>query len=759
MIVPCKNIPTYNHDTKEWNKTSFNNQLEFAEFLLKECFKEPGEYAFDKNVFEWNNPAKKWLADGKYTDYSETTPEYNEFWDNEELKSRLGVIWKSDNKIWYTTRDYYFLINYCPIINKEQAYKETFATVRDGQYHMMLYEKIAELFDNHSGVLKRRQFLYSYCHVAKSINYLFFENRKRLKWFASDDKYIDDVDGSWSILNQYKTHLNNHTDWQREFSPDKGGEIRQRQQVKTNGKWEWEGNESTIVANTLNKDPKKGVGGPTFWAWYEEGGIAPTADITLQFMEPALTSGLQRVGSFCIGGSVGDLDECKPLEKFIKNPLDYGFFGVPTKWFDETGIEKICGLFIPAQYGMPEATDEFGNSQVELALKLLHQAEFHGFKKGERGFKTDIPAWIKLEPKEYILKKSQNPKNIKEAFAWRNNAEFDTQPIELQERIKIKDKENLWEIKPIKCRLFKDADGKLQYTTKDLSPEIEYPVKPEWTDKRGVVTLYELPKKNAPFWTYFAGVDPVEVGNTTTSKSVFSISIWERAYEEEYLDEDGTIQTRITGDKMVANWRGRFDSTEKTNEYAQMLIQMYNAYTLAERNKPNFINYFERKLLTHLLAKEKEIDIFKDMTNSNRDNSQYGFYKGSNGKAAEVFKQFKKLFKEYFNAEYGTVTTKNKDGEINVKIIKGIDRIPDYWFLEELKLYNDDNLENFDRIISDFAGYYIMKLYSIKNGIHRIKLKKTDVKPKQQNEYLYNFINNQVNTKTYETSSYDFTDY
>ena len=81
---------------------------------------------------------------------------------------------------------------------------------------------------------------------------------------------------------------------------------------------------------------------------------------------------------------MGDLTECKPLEKFMKNPSDYGFYGVPTEWFDESGKEEICGLFIPAQYSMPEATDEFGNSQVEIALQLLYKTEYIGFKAENR---------------------------------------------------------------------------------------------------------------------------------------------------------------------------------------------------------------------------------------------------------------------------------------------------------------------------------------------------------------------------------------
>jgi hypothetical protein len=328
------------------------------------------------------------------------------------------------------------------------------------------------------------------------------------------------------------------------------------------------------------------------------------------------------VGIFVISGSVGDLKECEPLKAMVEYPDTFKMFSVETKWADKSGQPKQAGLFIPAQYGMPQAVDEFGNSLIEKALELLDIQE---------------EEWKLLPPKDYILRKSQNPRTLEEAFAYRNLGEFDVQMIQRQqERVKQKDKESLWDKKPIKCLLYQDNDGKIKMQTKDLPEEIGYPVKKDMVDKRGVVTILEEPAKNPPMYTYFAGVDPVEVGVTETSKSVFSISIWKRPTEEEYLDALGNKKIRIVGDKLVAYWRGRFDSVDKTNEHAELLIRLYNAYTLAERNKPNFINHFQRRGLTHLLARENELPLFKDMP-MKQGSSSYGFYKGSNGKASEIF--------------------------------------------------------------------------------------------------------------------------
>ena len=742
MYVYHKDIPFYDADKDIWSTKSFDTQKDFTDYIFINCFRELGDYGFDKTTKKWNELSTKWTRDGKYTDHPIGSATYNQFWQDEEDKLRLGIIWKSGDRIWYITRCYYDLLNFSPIINKEKNFNLTFCDIRDVQYHLLLYIKLAECNHKHAAIVKRRQMMNSYCMVAKSKNYLWFEEQKPIKWFASDTGYIDDVKGSWKILNTYKNHMIKHTPWFRKFTPGQYPQIQQKEEYKVKGQWVTEGSESTISAFSTKNSANNGVGGPLYFGWYEEGGIAPTADTTKVYLDPAMQSGTSTVGIFVISGSVGDLTDCDPLKKMIYEPDSYNIFKVPTKWDEKDGLVKELGLFIPAQYGLPEATDAFGNSQEDLGLEVLKNLDI---------------LWRKLPPKDYILIKSQNPTTLKDAFAFRNVSDFDVAMIERkQEAINILNKEKKWDIQPIRCLLYQDNEGKTQYQTKDLPEEIEYPVNEKQLDKRGIVIIFEPPDKNAPFLTYFGGVDPVEVGVTTTSKSVFSISIWKRPCEQEVLNDDGSIGIQITGDKLVACWRGRFDSIDKTNEYAELLIRHYNAYTLVERNKPNFINHMQRRGLTHYLVQENELPMFKDQP-TRIGTSAYGFYKGSKGLASETFKQFKLMFKEYIYAEYGYITIPNKDGiqlETIIKTFRGIDRIPDYWLLEELKLYNDNNIDNFDRIISDFAGYYIMKLFSLQNGINRIKIKDPKKIKISNNKFLYDYIGNQSNNSSYNYMEY-----
>lgn len=684
MKVPIKNIPIFDNDKKQWSTTSFDSQKEFADYLLTTCFKEPGEYGFDETVFEWNRQAEYFNKNGFYTPHAENSNDYFKHWDSEELKSRLGVIWKSKGKEWYTTRDYYFLLNYCPIINKEIGNEESFASVRDVQYHMMLYEKIAELLHKHSAELKKRQMLYSYCHVAKILNFCWFENKKTMKMLASDDAYINDINGSWKILNSYKNHLNQHTGWVRIFTPDGYSEIQQKEKIKVNGKWVTEGNESTIVAKTLKRDVTSAVGGPGFWIWHEEGGIAPKADDTLQYLEPALSYGNEKSGSFCIGGSVGDLDACKPLKQFLLKPELYDILAVPTKWYNETGERKLCGLFIPEQYGFPQAVDEFGNSQVEKALEIMAARE---------------KEWEKLPPKDYVLKKSQSPRTIKEAFAWRKQAFFNVQRIERrQEELLIQLKNGI--VKQREGLLYEDKNGEIKLKELHEFPEairphvMAYPIDEHDQDKRGCVTIWESPEVGA-MNLYYAGVDPIGTQDNYTSNSVFSMHIYKRGHS---VVDTTTGDRKTVRGKIVASYRGRFKSVEETNEMGLLLLRLYKAKAACERNKDNFINYCRRKGFSSLIARKNDLPFDKDIDMAGTKNDEFGVWKGADGNLEKILK---KNVYEYLEIEVDTIHKKTKDdedlGDI-VKTIRGYQLVNDYWMLEEYKLYNDE--DNFDSFIS-----------------------------------------------------------
>lgn len=719
MRVPCKNIPTYNVQKKEWTTTSFKDQKEFGKFLLEYCFKEPGEYNFPDSVNDWNIQARNWEKDRTYTNLIKNSMEYFKHWDDEVLKSRLGVIWIDGEQTFYLTRDYYFLLNYCRIINKEKGQEDGFLSVRDVQYHMMLYIKLAEIFHKYAVILKRRQMAYSVCLVGKTLNYLYFENKKTLKWFASSEAYLDATNGSWKMLEGMKDFLSKETPWKKVFSPSVYPNLQQKIKIKTSSGWVTKGNQSTLVAKSLHKDPKSGVGGATYMAWYEEGGIAPTADETLQYMKPALESGNEKVGIFILGGSVGDLEQCKPLELMMKDPEAYEMFWVDNKWFDKSRVPKKTGLFIPAQYGMPQAVDKNGNSLVDVALSLLDKSE----ELAKR-----------LSTENYTIAKSQQPRYLVEAFSSRTVSRY---PIDKIDRRQLYIESNPPFVRRVNLFLNKETN-KVEWENTTREPMI-YPVDKKLKDKRGCVLIHELPEpESVRKRMYFAGVDNVEVDMTTTSDSLFSVYIIKSPIKLLETDEEGKQKVSFTGGNIVASWTGRYDSVDETNEVGELLIRMYNAFTLCERNKPNFINHMKKKGLSKLLARESDIPMFKDLLDLDKErNDNYGISIAANGPKKNTAEN---SLLYWINTELDTVSYTDKNGEDKVvQSIRRVDTIDDKWILEELKY---DDTYNTDRKDALRLATLLYSVYETEGLVVTVNKVKTAVKKIINSVKSISFINN-----------------
>jgi hypothetical protein len=392
-----KVIPTYNNGA--WTTTKFESIESFREFI-DSIFFEPGKYNFDETAYKFNEQAIKFNKQGFYCDKPFKSKDFNAYWEDQKNKCREGVIYKNKSNTWYLTRDYYMWLNFLPIFDKEEkAYG--FAKVRDAQYHMALYEIMAEINYKHVAILKKRQIASSYFHMGKLINMYWFEEGAVLKIGASLKDYINDK-GSWKFLNEYQTFLNEHTAWYRPSNPDKVLLWEQKIEVRINNRKTQKGLRSKIQGSSFEKNATAGVGGPCTYFFHEEAGIASKMDKTYEYLRPAMSSGMMTTGQFIAAGSVGDLDHCKPLKNFILNPEANGILGVETNLIDDKGTIGIAGLFIPEQWSMPPFIDLYGNSLIEEALKAI--------KKEREEWKEN------LEAESFQLRISQKPIDISEAL-------------------------------------------------------------------------------------------------------------------------------------------------------------------------------------------------------------------------------------------------------------------------------------------------------------------------------------------------------
>jgi hypothetical protein len=685
-MTPYLEIPTYENGT--WSETVFYTREEFKAFVLS-IFKEPGKYNFDETSLFFNEQGRFFQKNGYYCSAPFRSKDFLKYWDEQKHRCRVGVIFKSGQETWYISRDYYMWLNFLPIYDKEEK-RFDFAKVRDAQYHMALYEQLAELHYKHAIILKKRQIASSYFHMAKLINQYWFEEGAVLKIGASLKDYISEK-GSWKFLNEYRNFLNEHTAWYRPSEPDKIFSWQQRIKVRVNGRDTYKGNKSSMTGMSFEKDPTNGVGGPVTYFFHEEAGIAPKMNDTYGFMRPAMRSGFMTTGMFIAAGSVGDLDQCEPMKLYVLHPEDNDFYAVESDIIDHDGTIGKTGLFIPEQWSMPPFIDQWGNSLVEEALAALEE-EFANLKK-------------KLEPAAYQLEVSQRPRNIEEAFATRKLAKFPTHLVTRQLQ-RIADKEYPVEY----VDLVRDEHNKITQKDSRKLPITEFPISKKTEDKEGVICIYERPMKNVSWGTYYGSIDPVAEGKTTTSDSLCSIIIYKNPVEVTKREGEDKITNYIDRDKIVATWCGRFDDINKTHERLELMIEYYNAWTIVENNVSLFIQYMISQRKQKYLVPKDMILFLKELGANKSVYQDYGWRN-----TGTIFKTNLLSYGIQFLQEEMDVETE-PDGTIT-KIHYGIERIPDPMLLKEMLAYQDG--VNVDRLVTFCALAAFAKVQQSNRGLQK----------------------------------------
>ncbi len=699
-----QDIPTW--DNGKWTTTNFDTREDFA-IYIRDLFKEPGQYAFDKVSKEFNVEATKFNTQGFYCAAPFKSRDFINYWEGEKKKCRKGVIYKSGDKVWYIARDYYMWLNFLPIFNKE-IQKFGFADIRDAQYHMALYEVLAELNYKHVAILKKRQIASSYYHMAKLINQQWFESGVTLKIGASLKDYINEK-GSWKFLDEYAAFLNEHTAWYRPMNPSKVMMWQQKIEVRKGNRKTEVGLKGTIQGMSFEKDPTNGVGGPVKYFFHEEAGIAPKMDKTYEYMRPAMRSGLTTTGLFIAAGSVGDLSQCNPLKDMILNPTSKDVYAVETNLIDHKGTEGMSGLFIPEQWSMPPYIDQYGNSNVEEATIALQQ-QFDDWKR-------------ELAPEDYQLRISQHPRNIKEAFDNRSVSIFPTHLLSAQSR-RIEEKEYGYEFLDIST----DANGKPTVTKTNRQPIKEFPVNKKTEDKTGCLVVWERPNKEKPdFGSYYASIDPVAEGKTTTSDSLCSIYVMKNSVEITKVTGTET-ETYIEQSKIVAAWCGRFDDIKQTHQRLELIIEWYNAWTVIENNISLFINYMISRKKQKYLVPKSQIMFLKDLGANKNVFQEYGWKN-----TGTMFKAHMLSYAiEYIREELDQET--KEDGTV-VKTTYGIERIPDPMLIKEMQEYADG--VNVDRLVSFVALVSFMRIQESNRGYTKQIIRDDAAKKLQKSENLF----------------------
>jgi hypothetical protein len=390
---------------------------------------------------------------------------------------------------------------------------------------------------------------------------------------------------------------------------------------------------------------------------------------------------------FIAAGSVGDLSQCEPLKKMITRPEANDIYSLESNLIDETGVIGRTGLFIPEQWSMPPFIDGYGNSKVEEALAALDD-QFAEWKR-------------ELDPQEYQLRISQHPRNIKEAFDFRTVSVFPSHLVTAQVR-RIEDKLYPYEFLDI----YRDETGKVAVKDTNKLPIIEFPITKNTDDKTGVLVVYERPVKDPEFGMYYASIDPVGEGKTTTSESLCSIYVYKAPVEVTRNDGE-KVETFVEHDKIVAAWCGRFDDIVKTHERLEMIVEWYNAWTIVENNISLFIQHMIHRKKQRYLVPRSQILFLKDIGANANVFQEYGWRN-----TGTLFKSHMISYAiEFIREELHQETT--DDGKV-IKTTYGIERIPDIMLMKEMQAYRDG--VNVDRLVSFAALIAFAKVQQANRG-------------------------------------------
>ena len=703
-----KSIPTYKNNS--WTTTEFETRQDFIDYVLS-IFNVPGHYEFNKLSFKFNEQAQIFNDQGFYCNKPFRSKDFTQYWEDQKIKCREGVIYNDGDKSWYLTRDYYMWLNFLPIFDKEEK-KYGFAKVRDAQYHMALYEQLAELHYKHSAILKKRQIASSYFHMGKIINTYWFEEGSICKIGASLKDFINDK-GSWKFLDEYKTFLNEHTAWYRPSNPEKVLLWQQQIEVKIGNRKTARGLKSKIQGGSFEKNATTGVGGPCSIFFHEEAGIAPKMSETYEYLRPAMSSGMITTGMFIAAGSVGDLEQCNPLKEMITNPVANDIYAVETDLIDADGTIGMAGLFIPEQWSMPPFIDDYGNSLV---------------KEAEVAINEERERWKnELNGEQFQLRISQKPLNIAEAFAYRKASVF-PQGILSRQQKRIEEKEYPYEL----IELDRDEKGIFAKRTNKL-PISRFPVDKKQVDKTGSIVVWERPVKSPEFGAYYASIDPVSEGKTTTSDSLCSIFVYKNATEVTRTMISGDVEQFLEKDKIVASWCGRFDDINKTHERLELIIEWYNAWTIVENNISLFIQHMIARKKQRYLVPKQQILFLKDLGSNNTVYQEYGWKNTGTLFKSHLISYAIEFLREVIDEETdisGVVTNQTL----------GVERIPDGMLIKEMLAYYPGL--NVDRLVAFGALVAFVKIQQSNRGYAKRVVMDDAAKNLQKSENLFKLNRN-----------------
>ena len=617
--------------------------------------------------------ALHFIKTGRYTDYKPSKVPSSPFrkWISEERRRCYeGYVRESDGE--WITGDYYFFLNYCPMMSQmkdEKAgisvMKMGFPLVMDGQYYFSHYIWQARLHNNNAVCLASRgrgKSAFTGSMLAKRAE--LGETSEARKFcssmvVASATKFLDGAETIIGRFTKYLDHVAKNTKWPRRRIRNTTNNLRWEIGYMNNDGTKG-GVQNTVVGVTVGDDPGKIRGSRASLFVIEEFGSFGKLKELYENLMPSVKNGDDAYGQMVCVGTAGDKDsDFEGAKELFYNPIGHDIEPLKNVWDKAASGRNTIAFFYPAYLNTKGYYDKDGNSDV-LGSLIFYLKERH-----KRKYNSDDPMTL-------VKYCAENPITPEESMMKTARSYF---PVaELNERIKqLENDEGAFDEVEV-GELFMKADGSV-----DFKHTREIPIRffPHNDNKiRGAVEIFARPINDETTGKpmpnrYIASLDPVDKDEADT------------------MSLSSTFVMDLFTDSIVAEYTGRRDLAEENYEITRLLCHYYNAPCYYENNLQGFKAYMQAKNDMQYLAKSPNcLQVQGIAPKEGVTMASYGIRT-----TVPVINHANMLIRDWIMQE---VPAEDADGnEIKVRNLYLLKNLA---LLKELVLYNDKG--NFDRIRS-----------------------------------------------------------
>lgn len=535
---------------------------------------------------------------GRFTDLrpnANPNSEYGKWIDEEVRRCFEGYVRESDGE--WITGDYYFFLNYYPILQAKKKDKNSrkanrvldFPKVWDGHYYKFHYINIARQNGHHGAELASRGKGKSYSGASLlGKRFILGESydvceEVQCVVTAYERKYLS---GANQILDMFKKCIDFcaiNTQWPAKRLIDSTQNLQWKMGYKDLDTGAEMGTLNSVIGITSKDDESKLRGSRGVLYLIEEMGTFPRLLGLYSTLRPSVEDGSDVFGLIYMYGTAGDNDsDFASAQEIMYNPKGYNMQELPNVYDKEGQGRKYFVFFFPGYLNRQNCYDENGNSDVTKAiLEILKDRYLTKYNSTDINAITKRIAEIPITPQEAILKSKGNMFPVADLNARIN--QLDNNPAEYND--------------VFIGTLIQNKGGEIEFTPTTDQPIRDFPLKDNKVE--GAVEIFNMPEKNKEGRVYseryIIGHDPVDDDESST------------------LSLTSTIVLDLWTDKIVAEYTGRMTFADDNFEMVRKLCLFYNAKCCYENNKKGLYAYFSKMNCSHLLADTPEYLKDKDL--------------------------------------------------------------------------------------------------------------------------------------------------